>query len=378
MEVAPGTLQPRPDAGAAHRFYEAFVETQSRAGFDFIKVDNQAKNVTFYRGRVPNAVAATMHNHRGLEDAVASHLQGMINCMAHNNLCAFSSRHSQVTRCSEDYKKGDLWRAKHHLNNSFANMLWMGQTVWGDHDMFHSRDAVAGEIMARSKAISGGPIYLSDNPKELDPKNIAPLCWEDGRLLQPLAPAIPLPESLFIDTYEDSQAYRVIAPLAHGCAAVAAYNLTDPEKPVTGSLREEDYRWAGAMLQDDAPEWPLPEEGLVAYDPKTHRIHFLREPIDFTIEKFGDAFFLLCPIQEDWAVIGRDDKHLSPQAVKSFQATPSQLSFTLVEAGPFLFWSARGEPHLAENLHPVVSLGEGLWRIDLSVKTGACSIEIHR
>lgn len=362
IETTAGILQPHHDGDGSAVFYDAFIGQQSQQGFDFVKVDNQAKNITFYQGNVPNAVKATMSNHRALENAVDRNMTAMINCMAHNNLCAFSTRHSQITRCSEDYKKGDLWRAKHHLNNSFANMLWLGQTVWGDHDMFHSSDAVANGVMARSKAISGGPIYLSDHPDNIQLEQVMPLCFNDGRLLQPLAPAVPLPESAFVNTYEDDAAYRVIAPLSHGCAAVAAYNLTHPEKPVHGRITAEDYRWAGGMMQAEPLEWELPAEGVIAYDVLSKTVHRLQdEPVSFTLENFSDAFFLLCPIRNGVAVIGREDKILGPEGLESISAAGNTVSLTLKEAGPVLIWSATGELRDETGERPE-GLGGGLWR----------------
>ncbi len=357
IAVRDGALQPAPSPESAAAFYEPLIEQQHRVGFDFVKVDNQAKNVTFYQGCVPNAVEAAMGNHRALESAVDRRLDTMINCMAHNNLCAFSARHSEITRCSEDYKKGDLWRAKHHLNNSFANMVWMGQTVWGDHDMFHSSDATANGVMARSKAISGGPIYLSDHPSRFVMDLIEPLCFEDGSLLQPLAPAVPLPESLFIDSYEDDRAYRVVAPLSHGCAAIAAYNLTHPGHPVHGGIVTEDYRWAGAMLQDGLPEWEVPAEGLIVYDVKRGTTHVLSDgPVAFTIEDFGDEFFILCPIRRGVAVIGREGKFLPPQGVAVLEWDAAGLRVEMREPGALLLWSRTAIP----GAEP---LGAGLQRL---------------
>jgi len=376
IETAGGALQPGLSEESSAAFYDALIDKQRSAGFDFIKVDNQAKNVTFYRGQVPNAVQATMENHAALEKAVGRNMETMINCMAHNNLCAFSSRHSQITRCSEDYKKGDLWRAKHHLNNSFANMLWLGQTVWGDHDMFHSSDEVANGLMARSKAISGGPIYLSDRPSNIRMDLVMPLCLEDGRLLQPLAPAAPLPESAFINTYEDEQAYRVIAPLSHGCTAIAAYNLTHPEKPVHGRITADDYRWAGGMLQDGAGTWELPPEGLIAFDVKQHRAQKLTaEAITFTIDRFDDRFFLLCPIRHGVAVIGREDKILSPQAVEHISHEDDGITLSLAESGPLLFWLDESKAAWAEQ-RGLQKLADGLWRLDLPVEKGRQSVKI--
>jgi hypothetical protein len=340
QEIERGLKMPRPAEEAARGFYDAFVGEPARAGFDFLKVDNQAGNIAFYQNIVPNAVEATLHNHRALQDAARRHELPVINCMAHNPLGVFGAGASEVTRCSEDYKKGDLWRAKHHLSNSFANMLWLGQTSWGDHDMFHSSDAAAGDVMARSKAISGGPIYLSDHPRNFDKERIAPLCFRDGRLLRPLAPAVPLPDSIFADTYDEAAPLRVIAPLPHACAAVAIYNLTDPEQPVRAHLAAEDYLHAGAMLQYAPSEWTMPEEGLVAYDVKTGQATRL-EPgrsLELLLPNFGDQFFVLCPIVNGVAVIGRPDKYLPPCGISSIERHADEIICTQYEPSQILFW----------------------------------------
>ena len=80
-----------------------------------------------------------------------------MNCMAQNVLNIDHTLYSSVTRASIDYKKYDENMAKSHLFQSYTNTLILGQTVWPDHDMFHSCDTVCGSLMARSKAISSGP-----------------------------------------------------------------------------------------------------------------------------------------------------------------------------------------------------------------------------
>ena len=60
--------------------------------------------------------------------------------MAQGTVNIQNTRYSAVTRCSIDYKLGDEAMAKSHILQSYANTLWLGQTVWPDHDMFHSTD----------------------------------------------------------------------------------------------------------------------------------------------------------------------------------------------------------------------------------------------
>ena len=187
---------------------------------------------------------------------------------AHGGLYVFNTRYSAVTRCSMDYGEGNADKAKNHLNQSFCNMLWLGQTVWGDHDMFHSSDPYSGRIMAVSKALSGGPIYLSDNPTNFVGNFIRPLCYEDGRLLRPLAPAVPLPDSIFIDPFHQPVPFGVVAPLSGNCAAIAVYNLmaTDAVTKVSAFVSADDYAAASGMIQPAIPPWKILPEGLIAYD----------------------------------------------------------------------------------------------------------------
>ncbi|AHF90944.1 raffinose synthase [Opitutaceae bacterium TAV5] len=368
----PGSARlPGEKPGDAEAFYEAFTKPVHEAGFDFIKVDNQAANLRFYADSpgVQNAVAAAASCRHALEKTVAGHFKAIIGCMAHNNLYILHQPVSQVMRCSEDYKKEDAWRAKHHLHNSFGNMLWMGQTVWGDHDMFHSSDRVAGALMARSKAISGGPVYLSDHPDHFAKELIAPLHLADGRILRPLAPAVPLPESVFIDPYEDDEAYRVIAPLPHDCAALAAWNLTHPEKTVRGAWHMDDLQHRDAMLASSGAGVPpagleitggtpvphfgsgrdaraTPGRQVLLYDTLTRTVRLLTSndaEVAFTLAPLTDAFVIMSPVVRGWALIGNPEKYLPPSFVSRFEISSDGTAITLAgaEAGSVLVWHTR-------------------------------------
>lgn len=72
---------------------------------------------------------------------------------------------------------------------------------------------------------------------------------------------------------------------------------------------------------------------------------------------------------EGWAVVGRSDKYLGPAAVESVEAKADSLQMTLIESGPIVVYSATGNP--AVDGMESVGLGDGFWRIDLSI--GAAS-----
>ena len=355
------TLTPRNGIDHAFAFYDAMFGAARRQGFDFVKVDNQARALHIRRG-TEQPVAGASNAAQAMEAAARLHMDGLINCMAMNSVCIFNTRIGGVTRCSEDYHQGDLPRVRRHVYNSFGNIPWIGQTVWGDHDMYHSCEPY-GRMMAASKALAGGPVFLSDAASDFVPARIMPLCYEDGEVLRPLAPGAPLPKSLFIDPYAEPEPFRVIAPLSHGAAAMAVYNLTEPEAPVSGEIRAEDYAHAGAMMQPTPQTWDAPAEGLIAYDWYGRQAHKLDEPHPFTLDGFSDLLFLLIPIRHGWGVIGRDDKFLSPVALDVCHVAPDRVVLRVKEGGPVRIWRASGRPSCTGCEFELV--GNGLWRAEM-------------
>ncbi len=322
----------------ARAFFDAMIRDAGSKGFDFIKVDNQAKKLAFLQGH-GNAAARAAAEAQALEESAGHHMDGLINCMAHNQVCAFNTRSSAVTRCSEDYLLNDAGRARRHLYNSYGNMLYFGWTVWGDHDMFHSSDPTSARMMAVSKALSGGPVYLSDAPADFVEDHILPLCFSDGSLLRPLAPAAPLPDSIFLDPYAEPRAFRVAAPLPGGAAAVCLYNLTEPEQPVQGKVSPEDLREARALI---LPPEPAPQhDGVVLYDWHSGEAQLLKADISVDLPAFSDRLFLLCPLRHIWAVIGDTAKFLSPCAVEILEQSSERLMLRAREDCEILVWCSR-------------------------------------
>ena len=227
--------------------------------------------------------------------------------------------------------------------------------------MFHSSDTVSNKMMAVAKAASGGTVYLSDRVDSFVKELIAPLCFKDGRILRPLAPAAPLPESLFIRPA--AEPYRVVAPLPNGAAAVVVYNLTDPVKDIEGFVSAADYADASIMMQPYPGKWAQPKEGLVMYDWRARKARRLSGTHKFNMPGFEDRFLLLCPIQEGWAVIGRTDKYLSPAAVEVTRRTPDELVVRMTESGTLAVWTASG-PVVSKDARFEDASG-GLWTAEV-------------
>lgn len=342
-----GVYLPKPNPKSMEVFLDRLFTSVRDYGFDFVKIDDQAGNLYDYR-QTKNGVKATMSYASVREELARKYFgSGMINCMAHNTACAFSTRYSSVTRCSIDYLFGDKNSAASHIWQSYNNSLWLGQTVWPDHDMFHSSDPGYGQLMAVSKALSGAPIYLSDAPDDMINEFIMPLCFEDGRLLRPVAPAIPFPESALINPMTDDKGYRVIAPLSNGSAVVVLYNLNEIEdKVIECALNPEDYSYRNGLIQPYQDQEPLPQEGLVLFDWYEQKGRVFEGQYSTKLNGFSDKLLILCPIKEGWSIIGRSDKYLSTEAISDISYNTNNVTFTLKESGPIVVYSENGIPKM--------------------------------
>lgn len=89
----------------------------------------------------------------------------LINCMAQGTVNIQNTRYSSVTRCSIDYKLGDATMGKSHILQSYANTLWLGQTVWPALDVeitgFQDRLFILAPIVRGWAVIGRGDKFLS-------------------------------------------------------------------------------------------------------------------------------------------------------------------------------------------------------------------------
>ncbi|WP_455666235.1 Sip1-related alpha-galactosidase [Phocaeicola sp.] len=328
-------LLPGKDSVHIRTFYHYYVSTLKEYGFDFLKVDNQAFTLPLYMGSNESIRQATDCN-RSLEAETHQQNMGLMNCMAQNVVNTDHTLYSNSTRVSIDYKKYDEDMAKSHLFQSYTNTLLLGQTVWPDHDMFHSSDSICGALMARSKAISGGPVYLSDSPEDFIKANIFPLIDEQGKLFRPEAPAVPMPESILTNPLWSGKAYRVAAPVGNDAMALICYNLNvSPHyQCVKTIIRKEDYTLRNSFEQAS----PNHKERVLLYNWESQDAKELSDSSTFELTGFTDRLFHLCPIRKGWAVIGIQEKYLSPATVQIRSLTDNRLELNVLCTGTLKVW----------------------------------------
>ncbi len=277
---------------AAEGFYGRLCARLKETGADFIKADNQSFLRTGAAGkeRLP---ARSRNLNRGLDRAADRYFGGaLINCMgmAGENMLA---RRSAVCRCSNDFQpENSKWFAEHLLQCAFAG-LTQGQLYFNDWDMWWTDDsqAVKNSVL---RAVSGGPVYVSDKAGRTRPEILRPLCLEDGRLLMCDAPAVPVKDCLLRDPAAGDRAFGVFSR-QKDAVYIAAFNLTG-------------RREAGIYI--DPAEYGI-EGPSVLYE------HFTgtkaEGPLEFAVRDC--ALFLLAPVAGGRRCLGIREKYISTAAV---------------------------------------------------------------
>ncbi|CAA6691842.1 MULTISPECIES: Sip1-related alpha-galactosidase [unclassified Lentimonas] len=367
-------MVPAETPEGAKALHDMMARDAVESGFDFTKVDFQTKCFDLYGG-LGNAVRSSQYNNAALEAACHENGLPLLNCISQPNINSLQFSYSAVSRSSPDYNQKDKDKNKCNTYQSFANHLWMGQAVWGDLDMFHSHDERDVKPMIIARAISGGPVYISDEPSKINPDVLIPFAYEDGKLLRTSAPATLLPESFFIHPFRDDHVFRVVAPMEEGVAAIALFNFTESGKTLKSGFTAADYGYAGELLPNGS-NWTAPAEGLVVYDRETKSAVELGKGLSTEVSQFDAKLFLLYPKTKGWVVIGRADKYLPAVAVDVQSATENHISFTLKESGPLLIWSEQGTPKMnGASFKPV---GDNLYLADLPIEAGAREVTVTR
>ena len=99
---------------------------------------------------------------------------------------------------------GTYWLQGCHMVHCAYNSLWMGIFIHPDWDMFQSTHPCA-EFHAASRAISGGPIYVSDAVGKHNIPLLKRLVLPDGSILRCDYYALPTRDCLFVDPLHDGK-----------------------------------------------------------------------------------------------------------------------------------------------------------------------------
>lgn len=232
VTAANGQTVVSPDEQKAARYFDSLCKRVKSWGGDLVKIDNQGFHQRYTDiapiGRSARAVQSA------IDAAADKYFTGaLINCMGMPSECMYN-RTSAVCRCSDDFMpESREWFAKNVLQCAYNGLL-QGQFYVNDWDMWWTDD---GQAVKNSvcRAISGGPVYVSDKIGRTNADILKPLCLEDGRIIRPDESATPTADCLIKDPTSTDRIFKIRNRIGK-CGVCAVFNINAENKPVCGTL----------------------------------------------------------------------------------------------------------------------------------------------
>ncbi|KAI3813139.1 hypothetical protein L1987_17855 [Smallanthus sonchifolius] len=215
------------------QLYEGLHTHLESVGIDGVKVDVihlLEMLCEDYGGRVELAKAY----YKALTSSVRNHFKGngVIASMEHcNDFMYLGTEAISLGRVGDDFwctdpsgdPNGTFWLQGCHMVHCAYNSLWMGNFIQPDWDMFQSTHPCA-DFHAASRAISGGPIYVSDSVGKHNFDLLKSLVLPDGSILRCQYYAFPTRDCLFEDPLHDGKTMLKIWNLNKFTGVVGAFN----------------------------------------------------------------------------------------------------------------------------------------------------------
>ncbi|WP_225446511.1 Sip1-related alpha-galactosidase [Paenibacillus rhizovicinus] len=354
-----GRLIPHPDPAKGLSFWKTWHESLARQGIDMIKVDSQSSLVQFVQGQLPLGRAAA-GLHQSLEASAALFFDGrLINCMGMAQENVWNRGNTAISRNSDDfYPSKPDWFREHALQNAY-NSVYHGTLYWGDWDMWWTShdDSVSHAVL---RAVSGGPVYISDPVGTTDASKLRPLIYSNGRVLRADRPGLPTEDCLFTNPVEQPVPLKVWNR-SGDCGLLAAFHLHSEAETVSGKLRIGDVPG-------------LAEERYAVLD------HFNRQAFNldqtashaFSVERGQPALFAVVPYRDGIACFGLVDKYVSPAAIESCWSANGRTVLALREGG-LLGFACDTEPAavLINGEHAKVQRESGFYTVDCADSKGS-------
>ncbi len=297
----------------AYMYYDYFNSFFRRSGAEFVKLDNQSMTRRFYKGKAPvGKIASGFHN--AMEASVGQNFAGrMINCMGMSSEDIWNRSISPVLRCSDDFlPENREWFVKHIMQCAFNSMIY-GELYYCDWDMWWTDDAqgVKNSIL---RAISGGPVYVSDKLGRSKSELLLPLVLDDGRVLMCDRPAAPAKDCIMEDPRNAGKIFKLQNICGYG-GVIAAFDLDENGMAVKGAVSPSDIDG-------------IKGERFAVYEHFSRELTVLdrNDSFDLTLYNADDfKLYIVVPIEDGFGVIGRTDKYISPKTVKKVSKTGIEL-----------------------------------------------------
>jgi raffinose synthase len=251
--------------------------------------------------------------------------------MANAQETFYGSPRSVLTRTSIDFfPRRPETHAAHLYANAYVG-LWFGQFMQPDWDMFQSGHEW-GAFHAAGRALSGGPVYVSDKPGEHDAALLRTLVCSDGSVLRADGPGLLTADTLCADPTRERVALKIWNRSGR-CGLVGAFHAL-----YAGGRAE---RVSGVVRVADVPG--LQGERFACYRFQRAELEQLdhSSALAFSLSEREFELFWLTPIEHGLAVLGLADKLNGPAALRGLEQRTEMCRSALADGGELLAWADR-------------------------------------
>ncbi len=321
-------------------FYEEFHAWLHAQGVDMVKVDGQSGLEWFTAALLDHAPTMATYQD-ALQTASHKYFKGnVLHCMSQSNDVAYNLKTSNAWRNSMDYyPKAPRAVQQAHVHQNAMNNIWSQQFCQPDWDMFQTH-ADHAEFHAMARAISGGPIYVSDHPNKQDFDLLARLCTKDGKALLCDAPALPARDSLFTDCWNEPSVLKI----DNKCGTAAVIGLFHCSRQTDDVLRAH---YSPADVSGQAEEylcWQYGTKTLV-------RCH-AQETFSVELEPATAALIWVQTLDRPIISFGLTDKYNAPASVQVIEQTQTSLCGEALDSGTYLAWTSSSPCSVTVNGQP--------------------------
>jgi raffinose synthase len=320
-----------PSAEKIGTFYDDYHRQLADQGVDGVKVDVQAMLEGVSAGQGGRMALARTYR-RALEASVTQHFGGrLINCMSCTSECAYLAADSTVMRTSDDFFPQRPETHGLHLHANALAGVWFGEFMHPDWDMFQSSHE-RGAFHAAARAVSGGPVYVSDKVGAHDFELLRKMVLSDGSVLRADLPGRPTPDCLYADPTREEVLLKIFN-LNDDCGVIGVFNAHHNASTGTSI--------SGSVAASDVPMLRRGDYAAFA-----HRGGHLwhcgfddRTAIDLAEGEWELVSF--APVENGFAALGLADKFNSTRAISSRMWQQGECHLSLRDGGSFVGWAAQ-------------------------------------
>lgn len=334
-----GIIRPWVDDGKKHetvyvvhprqagQFFAEYHKALKKEGVELLKVDVQSGLKEFTEDHFGRASAMELYQ-KGLQASAMKNFKGnLIHCMSNSLDVAYNMDLTTVWRNTDDFIPGlpSGWQQEHIRANAINNLLTATFSL-PDWDMFQSHHRYA-EFHAASRALSGGPVYISDKLGSENFAVIRKVAAHDGRVYRCDRPCLPCVDSIFTDSRKERALLKIHNKSGH-IGLLGFFHCS-----------EKSVRISTEFCAADIPDVSGTE--FIARRHGSGKIERLLrdEKSAVSLPRMGFEIVTLSPVISGWiAPLGLAGRYVGATSIKTVAVSDGIAEIQVREPGEYLVW----------------------------------------